>query len=119
MGNMVFMTDTEYSPYRFEKISHFCIEANYDQHILDENVMAGRIPLVARNRVMKSHMSIQTVKELLKENDLSKTRNIILLHLSNGNSNARDFKDEIEAMTGIPVTIADKGIEVNLSLNVF
>jgi hypothetical protein len=64
-------------------------------------------------------MSLQTCKELLTANDLSQVRNIVLLHLSSGNSNAKLFHQEITGLTGKPVTVADKGVEVNLSLNLF
>jgi phosphoribosyl 1,2-cyclic phosphodiesterase len=119
MGKLVFLTDTHYSPFKFSGINHFCIEANYDQQILDNHVLNGHLLPVVRNRIMQSHMSIQTCKELLQANDLSQTRNIILLHLSAGNSNERQFKEEIEKLTGISTTIADAGVEVDLSLTQF
>lgn len=114
-GLICFLTDTHYSPFRFSGVSQWLIESNFDQRILDENVLKGRIPAVVRNRVMKSHMSLQTCKVLLQANDLSNTRNIVLLHLSDGNSNAAAFKSEIEGLTGKPVTIADKGVTIELN----
>ena len=119
MGKTVFLTDSNYSPFKFKDINHWLIEVNYDQEILDTNMLEGRLPSIVRNRVMNSHMSLQTAKELLKANDLSQTRNIVLLHLSGGNSDEKKFKNEIEELTGKPVTIANKGIEVDLSLNPF
>jgi phosphoribosyl 1,2-cyclic phosphodiesterase len=115
MGNAVFITDTNYSPFKFSRINQWLIEANYVQDLLDENTENGSIPDYVRKRVMRSHMSLQTVKDLLNANDLSQTQNIILLHLSSGNSDAARFKDEIEALTGTLVTVADKGIEINLN----
>lgn len=46
----------------------------------------------------------------LKANDLSKVREIWLLHLSDGNSDAERFKREVMELTGKPVYIAlEKG----------
>lgn len=119
MGNAVFITDTNYSPFRFANVNQWLIEANYVQDLLDENTENGSIPDYVRKRVMRSHMSLQTVKDLLNANDLSATQNIILLHLSSGNSDAARFKSEIEALTGKLVTVADKGIEINLNQKPF
>jgi hypothetical protein len=62
-------------------------------------------------------MEIGTVEKMLSANDLSKVRNIVLLHLSSGNSNGPDFKDRIQKQTGIPTQIAEPGL--NLQLNSF
>jgi hypothetical protein len=37
-------------------------------------------------------MSLETLLELLGKNDLSKVNNIVLIHLSDSNSNAIEFK---------------------------
>lgn len=118
-GLIVFITDTHYSPFKFPGVSHWLVEANYDQEILDNNILNGRIPQVVRNRIMKSHMSLQTCKELLEANDLTPAKNIVLLHLSDGNSNASAFKSEVEGLTGKPVFIADKGLKIDLNIKPF
>lgn len=119
MGLTCFITDTCYSKYRFPGVNHFLCEANYDQQILDNNILNGRLPAVVRNRIMRSHMSLQTCKEMLAANDLSQTRNIVLIHLSDGNSNAAEFKKDIEGLTGKPTYIADKGLVIDLNKNPF
>ena len=45
--------------------------------------------------------------------------NIILIHLSDGNSNAELFKKEVAAETGKKVTIASKGIEIDFGKTPF
>ncbi|MNP81687.1 hypothetical protein D3C76_1801220 [compost metagenome] len=67
-----------------------------------------------RDRLIKSHFSLENVKEFLKANDLSKVRNLMLIHLSSSNSNAKTFKSDIERFTGVPVYIANKGLEIEL-----
>lgn len=115
MGILVYLTDTMYSKVMFATpVNHWLIEANYDAEILDE-VGAGFL----RNRVMHSHMSIDTTLGILNENQLAETRNIILCHLSDRNSNAKDFLQRTVAATGKQVFIAEPGLEVNLDLKPF
>ena len=64
-------------------------------------------------------MSLDTCKALLRANDLTAVNNIILIHLSDGNSNAELFKKEVAAETGKKVTIASKGIEIDFGKTPF
>jgi phosphoribosyl 1,2-cyclic phosphodiesterase len=118
-GNIVFITDTHYIPFKFPDLNNIIIEANYDKSILDENFLAGRIPAIVRNRVMTSHMSIDTCVEALSANNLTKVNNIILIHLSDQNSHAENFKSKIEGHTGKRVYIADKGLEIDFNITDF
>jgi len=104
---ILYATDTFYIRYRFSGLTHILLEVNFAQDILDANVESGLSP-AHRRRVMRSHMSLQTAKEFLRANDLSKVREIWLCHLSDGNSDAERFKREIQALTGKPVYIAEK-----------
>jgi len=118
-GSVIFITDTFYCKYRFGKINHYLIEANHDQQIIEERLMNGSLNPAQWNRVAENHMSIETAKKLLLANDLSDTVSVTLLHLSDGNSNAKDFKKQIEEATGKPTYIADKGMIINLNVNSF
>ena len=109
-GNLIFATDTYYLPNRFRNLNNIMIECNYSKELLDiDNITANR-----KKRILSSHMSIDTCINTLKANDLSSVRNIMLLHLSNAHSNADEFKTIIEKETGIPVTIAEKGVAMGL-----
>ena len=103
----LYLTDSAYCRYRFNGLTHIMIECNYSLDILRANVESGIVPVELKNRLLKTHMSLQTVKDFLRANDLSKVREIHLLHLSNDNSNAGRFKREIQQLTGKPVLIAD------------
>jgi phosphoribosyl 1,2-cyclic phosphodiesterase len=109
-GNVLFITDSYYVSDTFRNIHNIIIEANFSQEIIDRKVKEGASPEFLRNRIFKSHMSLETCKKTLKANDLSKVHHIVLIHLSDGNSNAKQFQTEIEALTGKKVTIADAGI---------
>lgn len=117
IGKLLFVTDTMMLEYTFPGLNHILIEANYSDGILADNIDNGRIPAIMRDRIMRSHMEIETTKEILQSNDLSGVRNIVLIHLSNGNSNEKVFTEEITKATGKPVYAASKGMELDLSLN--
>ena len=97
---LLFATDTYFIKYRFAGLTHLMIEANYDMGILNENIASGRVPAVMKKRLMKSHFSLDNVKEFLRSNDLSKVQEIWLLHLSDNNSDEAMFKQEIAELTG-------------------
>lgn len=109
-GNVVFLTDTYYSGYKFKNIHNIIVEANYGEAILKSKYDEGTLQAFRRDRIFKSHMSVETCLELLKANDLSKVNNIVLIHLSDSNSNADQFKEMVRGTTGKTVHIADAGL---------
>ena len=100
---LLFAADTAYIRHRFAGLNLIALECNYSKA-----TMAPDIPLAHRLRVMRSHMSLDTVLAFLAANDLSGVRQIHLLHLSDDNSNEDLFKSKVQAATGIPVYVAKK-----------
>ena len=108
MGKLVFITDSAYVPVKFNNVSHYCVEANYDD------------PLLSSDRVIGRHMSISTCLNFLKSTNLTKTYNIILLHLSAGSSDAKQFIKSVQSIApNANVQVADKGLTVQLINNPF
>ena len=107
-GSFLYVTDTCEIPFK-ASADVLMIEANFCEEILANRVLNGRIEPFVRDRIRKTHMSIDNVLDWLRKNDLSRVQKIILLHLSDGNSNAREFKDRVESLTGIPTYIAENG----------
>ena len=103
---LLYATDTFYIRYRFQGLTHIAVECNYSLDILRANVEAGMVEPALKNRILKSHFSLENVKNFLKANDLSKVQEIWLLHMSDGNSDANRFKREIQELTGKMVFIA-------------
>jgi len=110
-GDILLATDTYYIEYRFKKLSHILIECNYSAEILEQN----NIDEARKERLLRSHFSLENVKEFIKANDNPSLQNIVLLHLSDGNSNAKEFKEQIYELTGKRVEVADKGLEIELN----
>lgn len=105
-AKLIYLTDSYFCRYRFRELTHIMIEANYSMDILKANMAAGNLPKELKTRILRSHFSLENVKEFLRTNDLIKVEQIWLLHLSDGNSDAGRFKREIQELTGKPVYIA-------------
>src|SRR5690606_36939467 len=104
-GLTLFLTDTMYCRYTIPGLNNIIIECNHDLEIL----YGGNTPGFLRDRIVQSHMNKDTCKEFLLANDLSSVHNIVLIHLSNSNSDAVIFKKEITELTGKSVYIAEAG----------
>ena len=105
---LLYATDTAYLRYKFPGVTHIMIECNYAEDLLDANIASGAIDPVMKHRLIRTHFSLENVKAFLRANDLSKVKEIWLLHLSDGNSDAQRFKREIQELTGKEVYIARK-----------
>lgn len=103
---VVYLTDTAYSRFRFPNVTHFMVEANHSAEVLDQRIEAGVTDRAMKPRLLQTHMSIETCKQLLLANDLSKCQGIWLLHLSDNHSDADHFKRTIQEATGVPTYIA-------------
>lgn len=98
-----YATDTYYLEYKFRGVTHWLVEANYKTILLVEN---EKLPTQTKNRIIMSHFEIENVKKFFKAQDLTKTKRIYLIHLSEDNADPIEFTKEIEAITGIPVYTA-------------
>ena len=115
MGKLLFLTDLEYCKYNFSKqnINHIFCECNYDKNLVDENYEHS-----VRNRVLKTHMELQTFLDFISTNDNPALRNVVLLHLSDNNADSAQFlqKTKETVKYGADCYIAEKGLEVDLNL---
>lgn len=115
-GKLVFATDTYAIQHSFKNVNYWMLEANYDDMILETNIEHGRTPAAMRSRLLTSHMSLDNTIKYLKKNDLSHTQGVILIHLSDGNSNEKDFVKRTRMATGKRVQAAKKGITIDLNI---
>ncbi|MBW2003041.1 MAG: MBL fold metallo-hydrolase [Deltaproteobacteria bacterium] len=103
---LLFATDTYYVKYKFKGLTHVMVECNYSADILDLNIAEGNISPALKKRLIQSHFSLENVKEFLRANDLSKVKEIYLLHHSAQNIDIEQAKKEIQGITGKVVIIA-------------
>jgi phosphoribosyl 1,2-cyclic phosphodiesterase len=105
---LAFITDSYFCRYTFSGLTHLMLECNYSLKILDENIAIGRVHPAMRPRLLRSHFSLENVKDFLRANDLSKLQEVHLLHLSDNNSNEALFKREVQQITGKPVYVCGR-----------
>lgn len=115
MGNTIFMTDTKYSPYLFSNVTNWIIECNHSEKILMDNAINGKITSKLMNRIEDNHMSYENMVHYLCKSDLSITNKIILIHLSEMNSNSDDFRNGVIEMFGKDAYVAKKGLKLDLT----
>lgn len=114
-GKIIFITDSYLCEYTFDNVSHMILECNYADDILEDRIIRGSAHPAMRPRLLNTHMVLETCKSILKANDLSKLINIVLVHLSDGNSNEERFVREVRELTGKQVYAARKGLCVDLN----
>lgn len=115
LGRLLFVTDTMTLDYRFTNLNNILIEANYADDILQERIDRGEIPASHRDRLRLTHMELETTKRVLTRQNLMATDNIILIHLSNDNSDAARFQREVIEATGKMVYVADANMTIDLT----
>src|SRR5690625_4017536 len=103
---VLYATDMYYVKYKYNGLTHIMVEANYAIDLLDHNIEHGIVPQVMKKRLVKSHFSLENVKEFLMANDLSKVEEIHLIHLSNNNADPERFKREVQELTGKVVYVS-------------
>jgi phosphoribosyl 1,2-cyclic phosphodiesterase len=114
-GKIVFITDSYLCEYCFDGVNHWIIECNYADDILEANILRGSVHPSMRPRLLSTHMEMGTAKGILQANDLSGVVNIVLVHLSDGNSNEERFVREVRECTGKAVYAARKGMIIDFN----
>lgn len=118
-GTILFASDTYYLPNRFANLRHMLLECNYIESVLRENVATGRVPEVVAERVHQSHMELETTLGVLRANDLTHVRNIVLIHVSGNNSDRELMRRRAVEVTGKNVVVAQSGLVINIDKEAF
>lgn len=99
---LFFATDTVNLNVFADEVTMYALECNYDENILERN---EHIIEKVKERTKRSHMEIGRLLAYIEKCDLSKCRNVYLLHLSAACSNERDFVRRVQDKCGnVPVT---------------
>jgi len=98
---LLFATDTAYLGWRMAGLTMVAVEANYAVDLLPDDMHPAQ-----RRRLVHSHMGLGDALELLGSTDLSRVREIHLLHLSASHSDAERFQAAVAGATGIPTYVA-------------
>jgi phosphoribosyl 1,2-cyclic phosphodiesterase len=116
---LLYATDTFYLRYAFKNVHYMLIECNYCRSIAHTRYVNGEMEKTLYDRLMTSHMSLDRCKEFLSASDLTATRHIVLLHMSEDNSDEQRMVREVGRLTNILTTAAYGGLRINLELHPF
>lgn len=105
---LLFATDTYYISNTFDALDYIMIECNYDESILKRRYENGDVSKLQYKRLYNSHMSLESCIKFFKANDLSRLKEVYLLHMSDSNSNEKEFKRKIQEITGSVVYVCQK-----------
>lgn len=109
---LLFITDSAYCKYKFVNIDYLLVECNFKDSILQENIESGIVNEYLAYRIRNTHMELAISIELAKKyNSLKK---IILIHLSEKNSDPKLFLEEFKNLVGIETHVAEAGVEFAL-----
>lgn len=100
---LAFATDTVNLPYNFPGVNLLAVEANFQQDVLDR---CERMPEKTRHRVSNTHMEIDKLCDCLRRMDLSRCREIYLLHLSAATSHEGQFINKVRRAVPWYVTVS-------------
>lgn len=115
MGTLMFATDCWNLHQVVKGVSHYLIEANYQDEVLDESVRTGKTIQSMADRVRLSHMSLKHCVEYLKMCDAGKTaKTITLIHASERHLDKKHAELTVAGQTGVPTWVAKKGLEIVL-----
>lgn len=98
---VLYATDTYYLKYTFPGVDYWIVECNYVDEIIDAQQQEGTLSSALRSRLKKSHLSLRRLLDVLKANDLTKTKAIVLVHLSNGRSDEKMMVSAVKEVTGL------------------
>ena len=110
---VLYATDTYMLPNRYPGINHWLVECNYTMDKAEALLSSPeKAPLY--NRLMKSHLSLERLVAALEANDLSHTRTIVLIHISNERGDSPLMEMTVNRATGVRTIAAKNGMEIKL-----
>ena len=66
-------------PYKIPNVDILMVECNYVKNVININLKNESLNLILRNRIVKNHMSLETLLTALKQANLSNLKKIYVL----------------------------------------
>ena len=111
MGKLVFALDCEELLYKIRDVNHWIIEANHDLDVMLDHALSNEFSLSHS----ENHLSIEQCIDALITNKCDATTTIVLAHLSDANSDSKNFVRRVKDELGIyNVHIANKNLDIEL-----
>lgn len=109
-GKLIFLTDLEYCPYDLSGlgINIALIECNYKAEYLND--------VAYRGHVLSGHMELDTCRRFIEKISNENLRNVVLIHLSNDNADAREFQNTLvnSCPIGCKLSVAYSGLTIDI-----
>lgn len=115
IGKLVYATDLTHFPYKIKNVNHLLIEANNSEDIIIDHLCENEVI----RSMSENHMEIYETIKAIRNNISSDLNNIILCHLSDGQSDEKLFKQLILDEFGIMPYVAERGLEVSINKEEF
>jgi phosphoribosyl 1,2-cyclic phosphodiesterase len=96
----VYFSDTGYVKYTFQRFTHIIAECNYSHIGLIESVRNKVIEPELAARITRNHMSVERLIDFLRANDMSRLKQVHLIHMSKNNADVNRFKKAVQRCTG-------------------
>lgn len=116
---LVYATDTYYLRYRFPGVHYWLMECNYTMERARESLADDHMKKALFSRLMESHMSLERLCEMLRANDLSEARKIVLVHLSSERGDEQRMVETVWRETHVETVAAHGGDLIELALTPF
>lgn len=115
-GKILFATDCKEFKYKVKNLHHILIECNYSEDVLIEN-MCDNVEMRSHH---ENHLELNDCVAAIKANYNANLQNVVLIHLSNNNSNEAVFVDTVKSAIGLNnVYVAKEGLNINLDKEEF
>lgn len=116
-GTVVFSTDTCCAPPIKVKHEHYLIEANYSDEIMEKQAMNMTVSIDSKMRLDESHLSLEKAVAYLKEVQSDNLKTVVLLHLSERNSDTDEFVKKVRDELKFPnVMVAKSNTVIKLDM---
>ena len=98
--SLLYATDTASIPTTWDNLNYILVEANWSQSLLDTNITNGLMTSEMKERLIRTHFSLAKVVDFLWATDMSKVKQIHLIHLSHKNANKELFVNTVQEIFG-------------------
>ena len=116
LGKLVFATDCSAFKYKIKSVNHWLLEANYSEQILIDKMCDNEMG----RSLYGNHLELEDCINALKVNFSADTQSITLIHLSDTNSDEKEFIQRVKDELGFDnVTAATSGQTIILEKEEF
>ncbi len=106
---ILYVTDTAWIDARVKNVTHLLTECNYDPITMDSAVDEGRTAKELKDRIIKTHLGLENVVNMIERNPTWHTsmKEVYLLHMSEVNCYWKFCQEYVKGIIGVPTHIVE------------